>query len=86
MGIYQVAPGNPVYSIGRPLFREMSVNLPGGKTLDIKAPALSDKNIYVKSVSLNGKRLTSPFISHADFTSGGTLEFEMTDAPCDTFK
>ncbi len=85
MGIYQVAPGNPVYSIGRPLFREMSVNLPGGKTLDIKAPALSDKNIYVKSVSLNGKRLTSPFISHADFTSGGTLEFEMTDAPCDTF-
>lgn len=86
MGIYQVAPGNPVYSIGRPLFREMSVNLPDGKALEIKAPALSDTNIYVKSVKLNGQRLTSPFISHSDFTLGGTLEFEMTDKPCDTFK
>ncbi|MDE6170590.1 MAG: glycoside hydrolase family 92 protein, partial [Duncaniella sp.] len=86
MGIYQVAPGNPVYSIGRPLFREMSVKMPDGKALEIKAPALSDTNIYVKSVKLNGQRLTSPFISHSDFTLGGTLEFEMTDKPCDTFK
>lgn len=86
MGIYQVAPGNPVYSIGRPLFREMRVKMPDGKALEIKAPALSDTNIYVKSVKLNGQRLTSPFISHSDFTLGGTLEFEMTDKPCDTFK
>ncbi len=86
MGIYQVAPGNPVYSIGRPLFREMSVKMPDGKALEIKAPALSDTNIYVKSVKLNGQRLTSPFISHSDFTLGGTLEFDMTDKPCDTFK
>ncbi|MDE6765441.1 MAG: glycoside hydrolase family 92 protein, partial [Duncaniella sp.] len=86
MGIYQVAPGNPVYSIGRPLFREMSVKMPDGKALEIKAPALSDTNIYVKSVKLNGQRLTSPFISHSDFTLGGILEFEMTDKPCDTFK
>ena len=86
MGIYQVAPGNPVYSIGRPLFRGMSVKMPDGKALEIKAPALSDTNIYVKSVKLNGQRLTSPFISHSDFTLGGTLEFEMTDKPCDTFK
>ncbi|MDE5752197.1 MAG: glycoside hydrolase family 92 protein, partial [Duncaniella sp.] len=56
------------------------------KALEIKAPALSDTNIYVKSVKLNGQRLTSPFISHSDFTLGGTLEFEMTDKPCDTFK
>ena len=85
MGIYQVAPGNPVYSLGRPLFSHMTVNLPGGKTLDIEATDLSDTNTYVKSVSLNGKRLTSPFISHKDFTDGGKLLFEMTDKPCDTF-
>ncbi len=85
MGIYQVAPGNPVYSIGRPYFTEMTVNMPGGKSMTIEAPGLDDKNIYVKSVSLNGRRLTSPFISHDDFAAGGTLVFEMTDKPGDTF-
>lgn len=81
MGIYQVAPGNPVYSIGRPLFTEMTVNIPGGRPLHITAPKLSDKNRYVKSVSLNGKKITEPFISHKDFTAGGELRFEMTDKP-----
>lgn len=86
MGIYQVAPGNPVYSIGRPLFNEMTVKLPDGKSLEIKARNLSDTNTYVKSVSLNGKRLTSPFITHKELSAGGKLVFEMTDKPCDTFQ
>lgn len=86
MGIYQVAPGNPVYSIGRPLFGKMTVNLPEGKKLDIEAKGLSDSNIYVKSVTFNGKRLVSPFISHEDFAGGGNLTFEMTDKPSETYK
>lgn len=79
MGIYQVAPGNPVYSIGRPLFKDLTVSLPKGKKMHITAPNLSDRNIYVKSVSLNGKPLSEPFISHADFAEGGELEFEMEE-------
>lgn len=86
MGIYQVAPGNPVYSVGRPLFGKMTVNLPEGKKLDIEAKGLSDSNIYVKSVTFNGKRLVSPFISHEDFAGGGNLTFEMTDKPSETYK
>lgn len=86
MGIYQVAPGNPVYSVGRPLFGKMTVNLPEGKKLDIEAKGLSDSNIYVKSVTFNGKRLVSPFISHEDFAGGGNLRFDMTDKPSETYK
>lgn len=86
MGIYQVAPGNPVYSVGRPLFGKMTVNLPEGKKLDIEAKGLSDSNIYVKSVTFNGKRLVSPFISHEDFAGGGNLTFDMTDKPSETYK
>lgn len=86
MGIYQVAPGNPVYSIGRPLFNKMTVHLPGGKTLDIEAKNLSDNNGYVKSVTFNGSRLTSPFLTHRQLAAGGNITFEMTDKPCDTFK
>lgn len=86
MGIYQVAPGNPVYSVGRPLFGKMTVNLPEGKKLDIEAKGLSDSNIYVKFVTFNGKRLVSPFISHEDFAGGGNLRFDMTDKPSETYK
>ena len=32
LGIYQIAPGNPVYEIGRPLFNKASVHLENGKT------------------------------------------------------
>ena len=81
MGIYQVAPGRPVYSIGRPLFSEMTVNLPEGKTLRIVAENLSKENTYVESVTLNGKPVETPFITHDQFTGGGELRFRMTSRP-----
>lgn len=77
MGIYQVAPGNPVYSLGRPLFERLTLNLPGGKTLDIVAENFSKENDYVEEVLLNGQPLPSPFITHDQFTSGGELRFRM---------
>lgn len=80
MGIYQVAPGNPVYSIGRPIFDKMTVNMEG-KLLTIETINNSRKNKYVKSVSFNGVKLTEPFITHDQLSQGGTLTFEMTDKP-----
>ena len=38
MGFYQVCPGKPVYSIGRPLFEEVTINLPDRKTFVIRNP------------------------------------------------
>ena len=35
MGFYQVCPGKPVYSIGRPLFDKVTINLPEAKTFTI---------------------------------------------------
>lgn len=81
MGIYQVAPGRPVYSIGRPLFEEMTVNMLGGKSLRIVADNFSKGNTYVESVTLNGTPLDTPFITHEQFTGGGELRFRMTDRP-----
>lgn len=81
MGIYQVCPGDPVYSIGRPMFREMTVNLPDDRRLTVKAPDLSAENRYIQSVTFNGKPLEKPFISHADLMKGGELSFFMTSRP-----
>ena len=81
MGIYQVAPGRPVYSIGRPLFESMTVNMPGGKKLRIVADNFSKDNTYVESVTLNGRPIDTPFITHDQFTGGGELRFRMSAVP-----
>ncbi len=81
MGIYQVAPGKPLYSIGRPLFEEMTVNLPGGKSLRIVADNFSKENTYVESLTLNGNPIDTPFITHDQFTGGGELRFRMSPVP-----
>jgi putative alpha-1,2-mannosidase len=54
--------------------------LENGKTIQIKASKLNDKNIYVKSVKWNSKEIGLQ-ISHLDLVQGGVLEFEMTSKP-----
>lgn len=77
MGFYQVCPGNPVYTIGRPLVGKVSIKVPGG-TFKIVVKNNSPANKYVKSMKLNGELLTEPFFSHSDLMKGGTLEIEMS--------
>lgn len=79
-GFYPVAPGKPVYDIGSPLFKEVKYRLENGKTLVIKAPAVSSQNIYVRSVKVNGEKLYGP-LEHKDIIGGGVIEFEMTGEP-----
>lgn len=81
MGFYPVCPGSDQYILGAPYFKQMKVNLENGKTFEIKAPAVSAKNCYIKSVKLNGKPYTKGYISHKDIMNGGELSFEMSDRP-----
>ncbi|MBP6002096.1 MAG: GH92 family glycosyl hydrolase [Pyrinomonadaceae bacterium] len=75
-GFYPVTPGSPVYDIGTPLFKEIRFNLENGNTFTVKAPGVSDKNIYVKSVKIDGKPAYGLY--HGSIMKGGTLEFEMS--------
>ncbi|MBP9506635.1 MAG: GH92 family glycosyl hydrolase [Bacteroides sp.] len=81
MGFYQVAPGKPVYSIGRPLFDKVTVNLKAGKKFTVIAKNNSRANKYIQSMMLNGKPLDKPFFTHRDIVDGGTLEFVMGSTP-----
>lgn len=81
MGFYQVCPGKPVYSIGRPLFDKVTVNLPGSKTFSIKTYNNKRENKYITSIKLNGHKLEKPFFTHAELMAGGTLEMIMSDKP-----
>jgi putative alpha-1,2-mannosidase len=80
LGIYPACPGSVFYEIGSPFVNEAILHLENGKTILIKAPKLSDKNIYVKSVKWNSTEIGLQ-ISHLDLVQGGVLEFEMSSKP-----
>jgi predicted alpha-1,2-mannosidase len=77
MGFYPVSTGQAVYSIGSPLFDQVTIDLANGKSFEIVARNTSAENKYIQSATLNGKQLDAPWISHQDIVSGGNLIFEM---------
>ena len=81
MGFYQVCPGKPVYSIGRPLFDEAAIRLQNGNTFTIIAHNNSRDNKYVRKIILNGEELAAPFFNHQDIVNGGTLKLTMGAEP-----
>lgn len=76
-GFYPVTPGANVYAIGTPLFPEVRFNLENGKSFTIKARGVSERNIYIQSATLNGKRYNKSFLLHDDLMAGGELVFQM---------
>ena len=78
LGFYQVAPGIPVYTLGRPMVDRALIHVKGG-IFEIQVKNNSPENKYIKEVTLNGKVLDTPFFSHTDMAKGGKLVFEMTN-------
>lgn len=83
LGFYQVNPSGGDFMFGSPLFDEAILELPAHKTFKIIAKNNSDQNIYIQSVTLNGKKYTKSFIPYHDIMAGGTLVFEMGSKPSD---
>ncbi|MBQ7596354.1 MAG: GH92 family glycosyl hydrolase [Clostridia bacterium] len=80
LGFYPIA-GTNKYYIGSPAVDSADLALENGKKLTITVNGNSDKNIYVKSATLNGKPLNSFTVTHQELISGGELVFEMSPNP-----
>ncbi|MBI1807613.1 MAG: glycoside hydrolase family 92 protein [Ignavibacteria bacterium] len=81
LGFYPVCPGTNQYVIGSPCVREAKLALQNNKTFVVKAMNLSGKNIYIQSVTLNGKQLNKTYIMHNEIVDGGELVFTMGNKP-----
>jgi putative alpha-1,2-mannosidase len=81
MGIYQVCPGRPVFSIGSPLFHRVTLHHADGTTFVIEANGNSDRAAYIQAASLNGAPLNSPEIDYTTLMHAGHLIFQMSDSP-----
>ena len=81
LGFYPVAPGTTQYVLGAPLFKKATLHFENGKSLVINAPENSDKNIYIESMSFNGKDYTKNYLEHFELLKGGVLNIKMGDKP-----
>lgn len=74
--------GQETYFINAPFCKKIIIQRPYGKNIIIEAPNASEKNIYVKSFYINGKKYKNPWFNHRDIMNGATLKFDVTDEPC----
>ncbi|HUC83542.1 MAG TPA: glycoside hydrolase domain-containing protein, partial [Candidatus Acidoferrales bacterium] len=81
MGFYPVCPASDYYVIGAPQLPKVVLHLSNGKTFTMTAQNISDQNIYVQSVRVNGKNLQTPVLPYAEVKNGGTLDFVMGPQP-----
>jgi len=79
LGFYPL-PGSDAFVVGAPLFPSATLAVPGG-SFTIRGDGVSETAMYVQSVTLNGVALEEPLIHMADLVPGGSLVFEMGEAP-----
>jgi predicted alpha-1,2-mannosidase len=81
MGFYPVTPGIPEYTIGSPVFENISITLPNKKQFTIIAHKSSEVNKYIQQAKFNGQPLNKPTFTHQQLVNGGTLELFMGPKP-----
>lgn len=81
MGLYPVNPAAGAYVFGSPQFDKAEIGLPGGKYFTFIAKNNSKENLYIQSVTLNGKPYTKSFITHKQIMEGGELVYTMGNTP-----
>ncbi|SHJ77261.1 alpha-1,2-mannosidase, putative [Arenibacter nanhaiticus] len=81
LGFYPLSPSSLQYQLGAPYFEKASIHLENGNSFVVSAENLSEENIYVQSVLLNGKTYDKNFIYHKDIIKGGSIVFTMGPKP-----
>lgn len=81
LGFYPVCPGTDQYVMGAPLFKKATLHFENGNSLVINAPDNSQKNIYIESMTFNGKDYTKNYLTHGDMLKGGVIDIKMGDKP-----
>ena len=77
LGFYPVCPVSGEYILASPTFDKAVIHLPGGKRFTIVTKNAGPQNVYVKSMTLNGKPYDDIALRYEDLIRGGEMVFEM---------
>jgi predicted alpha-1,2-mannosidase len=80
LGVYPATPGVGVLALDGPLFKRERVHL-GGGTAVIDARGAGRGSPYIRSLRVDGRRRTKPWIPYCALASGGHLRFRMSSRP-----
>ncbi|TID22969.1 glycoside hydrolase family 92 protein [Venturia nashicola] len=81
IGLYPVT-GQTTFLIGSPWLKDMTIQVPGGKTLHITSTGGDSDNYYVQSLKVNGKSWNKNWVTWNDiFANGGSLDFVLGSNP-----
>ena len=81
LGIYPMNPMNGEFVFGSPIVDKAVIRLENGKKFTIITKNNSDKNIYIQSIFLNGKKMKSFTLNYNEIMQGGNLVFKMGSTP-----
>jgi len=81
MGFYPVTPGHPEYTIGSPMFDEVTMNLENGNQFKINTINHLPGNIYIQKAVLNGNDYSLGYLTHKTIMDGGEIVFHMGPEP-----
>lgn len=81
LGFYPVCPSSNYYAIGSPCLSKAVINLSNGKKILMKANNLSKENVYIQSMTLNGKDWNKTYILFDDIKNGGEIVYNMGNKP-----
>lgn len=76
MGIYPISPGEPVYTITKPVFDKITIQLDSKyyKKKELVIEKVENGNGKINKIELNGKQHKSYFISHKELINGSNLK------------
>ena len=81
LGFYPVCPASNEYVIGAPQVPRAELHLSNGQTFTMTADNLSDQNIYIQSVRVNGQAWNTPVLPTSVVKDGGNIVFQMGPQP-----
>lgn len=82
LGFYATNAGSDEYCITSPLYDEVTLHLPTGD-IHIVAQNNSSENVYIQSMTVDGKDYTKCYITHSDLISAKEIVFKMGSKPSD---
>ncbi len=80
LGMYPEIPGRAELVLGSPLFPKAMIHRKGGDVV-IEAPSANDENLYVQSLTLDGKPVDKPWLPASFAQHGGQLRFALGARP-----
>ena len=78
IGLYPEIPGVGGFTVNTPIFSSVKIHLKKG---DIVIKGGSEKNIYIKSMKINGKPYDSTWIDWEQLNNGATIEYTTSSKP-----